>query len=63
MSKKSVIRLRQVKSGVGYKRDQRATLKGLALGRPGATSELSDTPAIRGMIRKVRHLVEVEGEQ
>ena len=63
MSKKGVIRVRQVKSGVGYKRDQRATLKGLALRRLGATSELADTPAIRGMIRKVRHLVEVEGER
>lgn len=55
------LRLRQIRSGVGYKRDQRATLRGLGLGRPGWTSELEDTPAVRGMIRKVQHLVCVEG--
>ena len=54
------IRVKQVRSGIGYERDQRATLKGLGLGRPGRVRELEDTPAIRGMIRKVTHLVEVE---
>ncbi len=39
-----------------------ATLKGLGLGKPRASRELQDTPAIRGMIWKVRHLVKVEGE-
>ena len=38
------------------------TLKGLGLGKPRARRELQDTPAIRGMIWKVRHLVKVEGE-
>ena len=38
------------------------TLKGLGLGKPRARRELQDTPAIRGMIWKVRHLVVVEGE-
>ena len=55
------IRVKQVKSSIGYRRDQRATLRGLGLGRPGSTSELEDTPAVRGMIRKVSHLVQVEG--
>ena len=54
------IRVKQVKSSIGYRRDQRATLRGLGLGRPGSASELEDTPAIRGMIRKVSHLVQVE---
>ena len=54
------IRIRQVRSGVGYKRDQRATLRGLRLGRPGWTSDVPDTPAVRGMLRKVRHLVRIE---
>ncbi len=39
-----------------------ATLKGLGLGKPRARRELQDTPAVRGMIWKVRHLVKVEGE-
>lgn len=39
-----------------------ATLKGLGLGKPRARRELQDTPAVRGMIFKVRHLVAVEGE-
>ena len=39
-----------------------ATLKGLGLGKPRSRRTLQDTPAIRGMIQKVRHLVKVEGE-
>lgn len=39
------------------------TLKGLGLGKPRARRELEDTPSVRGMIRKVRHLVLVEGEK
>ena len=54
------LRIRQVRSAIGYKRDQRATLRGLGLGRPGRESELEDTEAVRGMIRKVTHLVRVE---
>ena len=61
-TKQKTLRLRQVRSGVGYPRDQRATLDGLCLGRPGWMSEVPDTPAVRGMIRKVWHLVRVEEE-
>ena len=57
---KGTLRVRQVRSAVGRVRDQRSTLRGLRLGRPGRSSELEDTPAVRGMIRKVAHLVEVE---
>ena len=42
--------------------DQRQTLVGLGLNKIGRTSELPDTPATRGMLRKVRHLVRVVGE-
>ncbi len=59
MSSKTV-QIRQVKSAIGFPRDQRATLRGLRLGKPGRRSELEDTPAVRGMIQKVIHLVEVE---
>ena len=41
----------------------RETLAGLGLGKPRSRRELEDTPAVRGMIRKVRHLVHVEGEE
>ena len=41
----------------------RETLVGLGLGKPRARRELEDTPSIRGMIRKVKHLVKVEGEE
>lgn len=54
------IRVRQVKSVIGYDRKQRNTMKGLGLRRMNHQVELQDTPAIRGMIRKVSHLVFVE---
>jgi large subunit ribosomal protein L30 len=57
---KARLHLRQVRSSIGYKRDQRATLRGLGLGRPGSSSELEDTPSVRGMMNKVRHLIVVE---
>ena len=54
------LRVRQVRSAIGYGPDQHQTLRGLGLGKPQRVSELSDTPAVRGMIRKVSHLVAVE---
>jgi large subunit ribosomal protein L30 len=56
------IKVTQTGSPIGRKSDQNATLVGLGLGRINRTRELQDTPAVRGMIRKVRHLVRVEGE-
>ena len=58
----ATVRVRQTRSAIGYAPDQHATLRGLGLGWPGATKELVDTPAVRGMIRKVIHIVAVEGE-
>lgn len=55
------IRVRLVRSPIGYDRRQRATLRGLGLRRMHQTVELRDHPAVRGMIAKVTHLVEVEG--
>jgi len=60
MSKKNVIRVRQVKSGIGYAKDQKATLRGLGFRRMNQVVELEDTPAIRGMVHKVCHLVRIE---
>lgn len=48
-----------IKSGIGYKADQRATLESLGLKKMRQTVLQEDTQAIRGMIIKVRHLVEV----
>jgi large subunit ribosomal protein L30 len=51
----------QTGSPIRRAKDQRATLVGLGLNRIGRRSVLNDTPAIRGMIAKVHHLVMVEG--
>jgi large subunit ribosomal protein L30 len=56
----SAIRLTQRKSRNGSDKRQLATLRSLGLRRIGHTVEVSDSPQIRGMIAKVRHLVEVE---
>jgi large subunit ribosomal protein L30 len=53
--------VKQVRSAIGFDRRQRATLRGLGFRRMGQTVEVVDTPAVRGMIRKVSHLVQVEG--
>ncbi len=55
------LRVKLVRSSIGYDRGQRATLKGLGLRRLHQTVELPDTPSVQGMISKVRHLVRVEG--
>ena len=54
------LKITQLKSGIGRPETQRLTLKGLGLKGPNRTVELKDTPSIRGMIRKVSHLVKVE---
>ena len=54
------VRVTQVSSGNGRKPGQQDTLIGLGLNKLRRTRDLQDTPAIRGMIRKVAHLVKVE---
>ncbi len=56
----SKLRITWVKSGINQKADQRRTIRALGLRRLGQTVEHDDTPSIRGMITKVRHLVTVE---
>jgi large subunit ribosomal protein L30 len=56
------ITIRQTGSPIRRTKDQRATLAGLGLNRIGRESTLEDTPAVRGMIGKVAHLVAVVGE-
>jgi large subunit ribosomal protein L30 len=54
------LRIKWVKSSIGYSQRQKATIKSLGLKRLGDTVEWKDDPVTRGMIDKVRHLVEVE---
>jgi large subunit ribosomal protein L30 len=60
MPQVNTIAVRWVKSQIGYDRRQRATLRGLGFRRMNQRVLVQDTPAIRGMIYKVRHLVVVE---
>ncbi len=55
----ATVTVRQVGSPIRRKNDQRATLIGLGLNRVGREATLEDTPAVRGMIAKVAHMVEV----
>jgi len=57
---KATVVVTQVGSPIGRRHDQRATLAGLGLNKIGRTRELEDTPAVRGMIAKVAHLLRVE---
>jgi large subunit ribosomal protein L30 len=54
------VRITLVKSPIGFNQTQAATVQGMGLRRLNHTVELADTPATRGMILKVRHLVSVE---
>ena len=53
------LRIEQIGSPIRREGDQRATLIGLKLNKLHRVSELEDTPSVRGMIRKVQHLVRV----
>jgi large subunit ribosomal protein L30 len=59
MDGKKLVTIEQVGSPIGRRRDQEETLKGLGLNKRHRRRVLEDTPAVRGMIRKVRHLVVV----
>jgi large subunit ribosomal protein L30 len=58
----ATIKITQTGSPIRRTADQRATLIGLGLNKMHRTRELTDTPEVRGMIRKVRHMVSVDGE-
>ena len=60
MSRAGRVRVRWVRSAIGQTRRQRATLRGLGLRRLQQAVEVEDTPSVRGMIDKVKHLVVVE---
>ena len=56
----SRLRITWKKSGIGYAEDQKRTIRALGLRRLNQTVEQEDTPSIRGMIMKVKHLVVIE---
>ena len=57
---KQTVRVTQIRSPIGRQKDQRQTLIGLGLNKLHRQRELEDTPAVRGMINKVSHLVRVD---
>ena len=54
------VKLTQVRSQIGQSERHRGTLRALGLGRIGKTAEHTESPVLSGMLRKVRHLVNVE---
>lgn len=54
------IRITWVKSDIGFPKDQKATVKALGLRRLHQTVEHKDTPAMRGMLNKIIHLLKIE---
>ncbi len=61
MSESKTVKVTQIGSPIGRKPGQRETLIGLGLNKMHRTSELENTPAVQGMIKKVAHLIKVEG--
>ncbi|WP_426011809.1 50S ribosomal protein L30 [Caulobacter sp. DWR2-3-1b2] len=59
MAEAKTVKVRQTGSPIRRNAVQRATLTGLGLNKLGRESELEDTPSVRGMIRKVAHLLEI----
>ncbi len=60
MASEKILKITQVRSAIGLPKDQKATVRALGLKRMHDTVEQADTPAVRGMIFKVKHLVQVD---
>ncbi len=59
MTAQATVKVQLVRSPIGCKESHRATVRGLGLRKMGSTSQLEDTPAVRGMINKISYLVKV----
>ena len=55
-----MVKVTQTRSAIGQNARNRGTLRALGLGKIGRTAEHKDSPELKGMLRKVRHLVRVE---
>lgn len=62
MPSKKTVKVTQIASAIRRRQDQTQTLIGLGLNKLHKTAILEDTPSVRGMIRKVRHLLNVEDD-
>lgn len=60
--KRDTIKIQWVRSGIGSTKKQREVVRGLGLRRLGQIVERADTPAVRGMVQKIPHLVQVVGK-
>jgi large subunit ribosomal protein L30 len=60
IAKMATLRVKYIKSSIGYPKDQKATIRALGFRKLQQTVEHEDNPAMRGMIQKVIHLVQVE---
>lgn len=58
MTQNKTVKIKLVRSIIGTRESHRATVRGLGLGRLNSTSELEDTPAVRGMMNKVSYLIQ-----
>jgi len=61
--KKSILKITQIRSKIGYKPKARATLEALGLRKIHQTVELPDIPSVNGMIKKIEYLLKVEKSQ
>ena len=61
--KKSILKITQIRSKIGYKPKARATLEALGLRKIHQTVELPDIPSVRGMVKKIEYLLKVEKSQ
>ena len=59
MTTQTTVKVQRVRSPIGTKQSHRDTVRGLGLRRLNSTSELQDTPAVRGMINKISYLVKI----
>lgn len=62
-AKKGTIKIKQIKSGIGYSKKQRAILKSLRLGKMHKVVEMPNNEAVQGMVRKISHLVQIVEEK
>jgi large subunit ribosomal protein L30 len=57
----ATVKVTQIRSGIGHTKAHNGTLRALGLGKIGRSAEHKESPALAGMLRKVAHLVKVEG--
>ncbi len=62
-AKKGTIKIKQIKSGIGYSKRQKAILKSLKLGKMHKIVEMPDNESIKGMVKKIPHLVQIVEEK